>query len=142
MRYTLGLALILILFATEAFAEGAIIKKSNCRATWQAPQTNTDGTNLDDLATYRIYVGNTAAEAQASTNPVATVQAVKADPDPGTVVTWLGCRSLPGVGQRYATVDAVDINGNASVKHTIVPFVLQDDVPPSTATGLSFSDLP
>src|SRR2546425_9275874 len=54
-RLALGLALGAVLLATNPASAGIL------DATWTAPTTNTDGSPLTDLASYRVYYGTGSA---------------------------------------------------------------------------------
>lgn len=114
-----------------AWADGPVVKQSTCVLTWEAPQTNADGTNLADLKEYGVYIG-TAPNLMAA--PVAVVPAPSSDPVAGVSISW-SCSHLP-LGQQYAQVDAVDLAGNRSTRTALLPFVLAEDVAPAAPTNL------
>jgi hypothetical protein len=128
------LALGLLASATPVWAEGVIVKQSQCSVRWTAPQTNTDGSELIDLSGYGVYVASTQAGLAALTQPTATVLSATPNPATGTTVSW-SCKSL-GLGQWYVQVDAVDLVMNRSQRSAVLPFVQSDDLAPSVPTGL------
>ena len=101
-----------------------------------APQTNADGTNLDDLASYNVYTGTSASGPWVI---LAVVPAATPDPPAGQVVTVQANFASLAPGQYFATVTAVDLRGNESVKATPVPFAVGDVVAPSPPTNLVVS---
>ena len=56
-----GLALAGILFATNPAVAGVL------DASWTAPTTNSDGSPLTDLASYRVYFGTSATPCPSGT---------------------------------------------------------------------------
>ena len=104
---------------------------------WNAPQTNSDGSNLVDLKEYHVLVG---PEATGPWTQVQVVQAASLDPSAGEQV-FVQTSNWPLLtpGQYYATVRSVDTAGNPSVLATPVPFVVGDDVAPSPPSNLSFA---
>ena len=52
--------------------------------SWNAPITNTDGTTLTDLSTYRVYVSTSAS---CPGTPFQVISSPKSTPAPGDVVT-------------------------------------------------------
>ena len=128
--------LVLLLVPAISWAQALTIKQSTCTATWTAPQTNTDGTNLNDLKEYRVYYGISVIALAASTVPVATVLAPELDPPAGKTGTW-PCKTLP-LGTGFMAVTAADTAGNESAKSgAFGPFVLADDVSPQAPSGLT-----
>lgn len=120
---------VLLLVVSPAWADGPIINQATCSGTWSAPQTNTDGTNLNDLKEYGVYVAPSLPALAALTSPTAIIAAPQLDPPAGATAIWTGCRQL-AVGQFYMQVDAVDTSGNRSARSATAPFVLADAVSP------------
>jgi hypothetical protein len=109
------------------------VKQSTCTVTWDAPQANTDGTNLTDLKEYWVYVGTTLS---GMTNVTAVVSAPAQDPAPGATASW-PCKSLPIGVNHYVQIESVDTTGNRSARTApLGPFVLLDDVSPLTPTSI------
>jgi hypothetical protein len=80
-------------------------------ATWTAPTTNTDGTPLTDLASYRVYV--TASGAPCPTSSSFNVASPTPSPGPSQTVSsrLTGLRA----GTPYSVaVTAVDLGGGES----------------------------
>lgn len=127
--FLLFCTLAVLALVLPAFAVGPVRSPATCRLEWDAPTTNTDGSALTDLATYRVYV-NTAPGAPRGT-PTATVTAASATPAPGTLVPW-PC-SLLTDGQKYAYVTALDLAGNESANSNEVPFVFDAKAPVAPA---------
>src|SRR5262245_48393967 len=62
-RWLLGLAATLVaVFGSMNAANAGVLD-----ATWTAPTTNTDGSALDDLASYRVYYSTSAAPCPGAT---------------------------------------------------------------------------
>ncbi len=91
------------------------------------PQTNTDGTNLTDLAGARIYTCPTTPCTKANgTKLGADIPAPAADPAAGAIGTF----SITA-GKGFTFVTAFDTANNESGESNVVPF---DAVAPSTPT--------
>jgi hypothetical protein len=106
--------------------------------TWDAPQTNTDGTQLTDLKEYRVYVGTSPS---GPWTQVAVIVAPDANPIAGATAasllsTW---GTLASPGNYYTTVVAVDTSLNVGPVAIPVPFVLGDAVAPSSPLNLRLS---
>lgn len=130
----LAVAIVVALITSAAYADGPVVKQSTCTATWTAPQTNTDGSNLADLKEYRIYYSPGITVPPTVTAPFAVVPAPELDPPAGRQGTW-PCKTLP-IGQGAVTVTAVDTAGNESARSAVFPFILADDVSPQPPTNL------
>jgi hypothetical protein len=122
--------------AAPARAQVPVVNQSSCSLSWDAPQTNVDGTNLIDLAGYRVYAAATAALLATVTVPFATVPAPELDPPAGKSGTWV-CKTLP-VGPVVVAITAFDtaVPPNESARTPPFPFVLRDDVSPSAASNV------
>lgn len=121
-----------LLISQPVWAVGPAVTQGTCVLTWDAPQTNADGSPLTDLAKYRVYVG-TAPGVKKGPSPTAEVLAPDADPVAGATGSWT-CTGLTS-GQKYAVVTAVDQAGNESAESNEVPFVL-DALAPGTPGNL------
>jgi len=81
-------------------------------ASWTAPTTNTDGSQLTDLASYRVYYGPATAPCQ---GPVSfQVPSPTTTPGPNTTVSFRLTGLTAGI-RYYVSVSAVDLSGNESV---------------------------
>lgn len=129
MRWFLLVAMLMVASVAEAQV-GPVCKKTTCKVMFTEPQTNTDGSNLNDLREYRIYVATSVANLAAMATPTFVVPAANPDPVAGGVVTFTGIRNL-AVGQWFMQVSAADISGNEGGRTASAPFFLQDDVSPS-----------
>jgi hypothetical protein len=120
-----GLALAGILFATLPAMAGVL------DASWTAPTTNTDGSALTDLASYRVYVGTTNSPCPSGT--FVTVPSPSSTPPPGqTVGTRL--TGLTNNTTYFVSVVAVDTGGNPSACTTAVSAVATPDITVTPAT--------
>src|SRR5467141_4062199 len=80
-------------------------------ASWTAPTTNTDGSPLTDLASYRLYYGPATAPCPGPT--FFPVTSPTSSPAPGTTVSYR-LSGLTTGAQYYVSVTAVDTAGNES----------------------------
>lgn len=130
LRHALSrLAFALVVFALAsgpAHGAGKIVTIDQCGLLWEPPTTNTDGTTLDDLAGYRLYIGREPGIKKGPT-PHATIPAPTPTPSPGMTVAWDCIGVQPG--QNFATVTAFDTTGNEGPESNELPFVLDDVTP-------------
>ena len=77
---------------------------------WRAPVTNQDGSQLNDLAGYKIYFGSS----QSNLNNVIDIDAG---------LTNFVVENLPS-GTHYFSISAVDLNGNESSRSNIAAKVV------------------
>ena len=127
----LALALVTLLPAV-ALAAGPI---NPTTATVTDPQTNTDGSNLTDLALIRFCAGTSAT---LPLTTCVTVAVPAADPAAGaTSSTPLSAFALTADGQYYVDAEAQDTAGNRSARTTRVPFE-RNLVPPSVPSDVTF----
>jgi hypothetical protein len=133
---TLFILALLLLISTPVWAQGPVINQSTCSMSWDAPQTNADGTNLTDLAGYRVYVAPSLTALAALTTPTFTVPAGAGDPPAGATGTT-PCKTLAN-GAWVVAVTAFDTSTppNESARSTPFPFVLRDDVSPSVPSNV------
>lgn len=107
--------LLVMLLFVPAWAIGPVITKQ-CRMTWKPPVSNIDGSPLQDLDTYRIYVTQE--------------QGVYDWERPTGIVAAKHTRFIcPGRlmrmdGQHYAVVRAVDTAGNVGATSNEFAFVI------------------
>ena len=126
------LAVIGVALASPALAAGPI---NPTTATVTQPQTNTDGSNLTDLALIRFCAGTSPT---APLTTCVTVAAPAGDPAAGaTSSTPLSAFSLAADGQYYVDAEAEDTAGNRSARATRVPFE-RNLVPPSVPSDVTF----
>ena len=137
----------LLLLAGPVFAVGPVLSPQKCGVEWTAPTTNANATPLTDLAKYDLFVSPVPDSFSAT--PFVSIPSATAAPTANTVVKW-DCRAVGLTdGQKYVTVRAVDIAGNASGNAGVdpasggtvvngLPFVF-DAVNPDGASGLKVS---
>jgi len=121
----LGLALLAILAAAVPAQAGVL------DATWTAPTTNTDGSTLSDLASYRVYYSTAATPCPGAT--FFTVGSSTTTPPVNQAVTL----RLTGLttGSAYSVaVTALDAGGNESACSGTASAVAQVDIA-ATPTG-------
>src|SRR6185369_2771485 len=118
LRAALGLALAAVLGVTAPAYAGVL------DATWTAPTTNTDGSALSDLGSYRIYYSTSATPCPGST--FFTVASSTTTPPSNQSISF----RLTGLttGSMYnVAVTAVDTAGNESSCSTIASAAAQVD---------------
>jgi hypothetical protein len=105
-------------------------------AEWIAPTTNTDGSPLQDLAGYRVYVGALQVPVCPSST-FRTVAAARPDPQPGTRVPYL-VSGLSPLTTYTVRVTAVDTSGNQSAcSGTASATTLAQVIPPPPTASAS-----
>ena len=106
-RWLLGLGLVLAGVASLTTpGEAGILD-----ASWIAPTTNTDGTDLTDLASYRVYYDMSSAPCRESS--YFEVASLALSPPPNQIVT-LRLTGLSAGTSYFVSVTAVDESGNES----------------------------
>jgi len=107
-------------------------------ASWVAPTTNTDGTPLTDLASYRIYYGQATGPCGGpSFFPVASPTS---SPGPNTTVSFRLTGLVTGIPY-YVAVSAVDLIGNASACSLTASAVAQVDFAVSPTGTVNFGNV-
>src|SRR3989449_11603846 len=107
-------------------------------ASWVAPTTNTDGTPLTDLASYRIYYGQATGPCGGPNSfPVASPTS---SPGPNTTVSFRLTGLVTGT-LYYVSVSAVDLSGNASACSLTASGVAQVDFAVSPTTTVNFGNV-
>jgi hypothetical protein len=104
-------------------------------AVWTAPTTNSDGTRLADLASYRVYYGATASPCRGSSF-VQVASSTGAPSANQTVSARL--RGLATGTRYYAAVSAVDTQGHESSCSSVASAVAQLSFGVSPAGTVSF----
>ena len=132
MRHILLALLLVAVFTAPVFAVGPVVG-STCKFEWTEPQTNTNGSNLTDLAEYRLYISQTTGSY--GSVPAKIIPAPLADPAAASVLQTACPAGIPE-GQSYAVMTAVDLAGNASVFSNESPFVF-DTVSPGAPVQLT-----
>ena len=127
-----GLALAGILFATNPAVAGVL------DASWTAPTTNTDGSPLTDLASYRVYYGTSSTPCPGGTS--VTVPSPSSQPPVGqTVSTRL--TGLTNNTTYFVSVVAVDTGGNASTCTTPVSALANPEITVTPTTTMAFGSV-
>jgi hypothetical protein len=107
-------------------------------ASWIAPTTNTDGSPLTDLASYRLYYGPSSAPCPASSFvPVAAST-------PSPTLSQTESFRLTGLATGalyYVSVSAVDTNGNQSTCSSIASAVVRADFAVSPTGTVNFGSV-
>jgi len=110
-------------------------RAGSLNASWTAPATNTDGSALTDLASYRVYYGTQSAPCPGTTQ----AQVASPTSTPGANQS-VGFR-LTGLttGARYnVAVSAVDVAGNESACSGVASAVAQADFAVSPTGTVNF----
>ena len=107
-------------------------------ASWVAPTTNTDGSPLTDLASYRIYYGQATGPCGGpSFFPVASPTT---SPGSNTTVSFRLTGLVTGT-LYYVAVSAVDLSGNASACSLTASGVAQVDFAVSPTSTVNFGNV-
>jgi hypothetical protein len=125
----LGFLLSAVLFVASA-ATGGVLD-----ATWTAPTTNTDGSRLTDLASYRVFYGVSGSPCPGS----ASVQIASPTSTPSSGQTVSVRLTGLTTGARYnAAVVAVDASGNQSACSSIASGVARIDFAVSPSGTINY----
>ena len=127
-----GLALVGIFIEANPSAAGVL------DASWTAPTTNTDGSQLTDLAAYRVYFG--ASATPCPTGSFVTVPTPSATPPAGQTV---GTR-LTGLANNTVyniSVAAVDTSGNPSACSGVASATAMPDITATPTTTVAFGNV-
>ena len=107
-------------------------------ASWTAPTTNTDGSQLTDLASYRVYYGPATAPCP---GPVFfSVASSTSSPAPNTTVTYRLTGLTTGL-LYYVSVSAVDTAGNESGCSLAASAIAQVDFSVTPTGSTSFGNV-
>jgi Divergent InlB B-repeat domain len=133
-RWLLALCLALagIFFETNPAVAGVL------DAAWTAPTTNTDGSQLTDLASYRVYFGTSATPCPSGT--FVTVSSPNSTPPAGETV---GTR-LTGLTNNTVynvSVAAVDTGGNPSACSGVASATATPDITVTPTTTVAFGNV-
>ena len=108
-------------------------------ARWTAPTTNSDGSRLTDLASYRVYYGTQSAPCPGPSR--AQVASPASSPSANTTVSF----RLTGLtaGTRYSvSVTAVDSAGNESPCSSVASAVARAEFTVSPTGTVNFGSVP
>jgi hypothetical protein len=133
-RWLLALCLALagIFFETNPAVAGVL------DASWTAPTTNTDGSQLTDLAAYRVYFGSSATPCPGGT--FVTVPSPSSTPPAGqTVSTRL--TGLTNNTVYNVSVAAVDTGGNPSACSGVASAAATPDITVAPTTTVAFGNV-
>src|SRR5262245_1785599 len=133
-RWILAFGLALVGIFTEANPSAAGVLD----ASWTAPTTNTDGSQLTDLAAYRVYFG--ASATPCPTGSFVTVPTPSATPPAGQTV---GTR-LTGLANNTVyniSVAAVDTSGNPSACSGVASATAMPEIAVTPTTTAAFGNV-
>lgn len=128
----------LVMLLLELLVVTAPAHAGTLDASWTAPTTNTDGSPLTDLASYRVYYGTSNAPCPGSTST--QIASPTASPGAGQSVSV----RLSGltVGALYnAAVTAVDATGKESACSSLASAVARMDFSVSPTGTVSFGSV-
>ena len=128
----LVMALAGICFATSQAGAGVL------DASWTAPTTNTDGSQLTDLASYRVYYGTSATPCPSGT--FVTVPSPNSTP-PGGQTVGTRLTGLTNNAVYNVSVVAVDTGGNASACSTVAIGTAVPDIAVTPTTTVAFGNV-
>src|SRR2546422_705878 len=133
-RWLLGLGLALggILLATNPGSAGIL------DASWTAPTTNTDGSPLTDLASYRVYYGSSPSPCTGT--GFFSVTSPTSSPAPNQTVS-LRLTGLATGALYYVTVSAVDTSGNQSACSAAASAVARSEFTVSPTGTVNFGSV-
>jgi len=131
MRWKLhvGLALAVVLFAANHSAAGVL------DASWTAPTSNTDGSSLTDLGSYRVYYSTSATPCPGTT--FFSVSSSTTTPSANQTVNF----RLTGLttGSTYnVAITALDTAGNESSCSPVASGAAQVDITVAPTTTVNF----
>jgi len=107
-------------------------------ATWTAPTTNTDGSPLTDLASYRLYYDTSSSPCPGS----ASIQVASPASSPGPNQTISARLTGLTTGTLYnAAIAAVDANGNQSLCSSVASAVARADFVVSPIGTVNFGSV-
>src|SRR5882672_10152977 len=107
-------------------------------ASWTAPTTNTDGSPLTDLASYRVYYG--AATGPCPGGPSFQVISPTTSPAPGTTVSFR-LTGLTSGSLYYVSVTAVYLSSSESACSLLASATAQVDYSVAPTGTLSFGNV-
>ena len=127
-----GLALACLILAAGPVRAGVL------DASWLAPTTNTDGSPLTDLASYKVYYGS-------ATDPCLgfgffQVASPTSSPGPNTTVSFR-LTGLTTGNLYYIAVTAVDLNNNESTCSIIASAIAQIDFSVTPTGSVNFGNV-
>jgi Bacterial Ig domain/Divergent InlB B-repeat domain/Fibronectin type III domain len=133
-RWLTGLVLVVgaILVAPHAVMAGIL------DASWTAPTTNTDGTPLTDLASYRVYYGTLASPCLGGS--FVQLAATTTTPPPNQTVTYRLTSLTPGT-QYYVALTAVDSAGSESACSPTASAVAQVEIAVTPTATVNFGNI-
>ena len=128
-----GLASAALILAAAEQARAGVLD-----ASWTAPTTNTDGSPLTDLASYKVYYG--VATGPCPGGVFFQVISPTTSPAPGTTVSFR-LKGLTSGGLYFVSVTAVDLSGSESACSPIANATAQVDYSVTPTGTLSFGNV-
>src|SRR5262249_45529563 len=131
-RLSVGLTLAVILFAANHAVAGVL------DASWTAPTSNTDGSSLTDLGSYRVYYSTSATPCPGST--FFTVAASTTTPPANQTVNFR-LTGLPTGSAYNVAVTAIDTAGNESACSPAASAVAQVEITVTPSATVNFGNV-
>ena len=128
-----GLASAALILAAAEQARAGVLD-----ASWTAPTTNTDGSPLTDLASYKVYYG--VATGPCPGGVFFQVISPTASPAPGTTVSFR-LKGLTSGSPYFVSVTAVDLSGSESACSPTASATAQVDYSVTPTGTLSFGNV-
>jgi len=131
-RLTLGLAVVALLLAASPGSAGVL------DASWTSPTTNVDGSQLTDLAFYRVYygIGSTPCPGPSAFQ----VASLTSSPGAGQTVTFRLTGLTSGTSY-FVAVTAVDSSGNESACSSAASAVARSSFSVSPSGSVNFGSV-
>ena len=134
-----GMCVGLGLFLLELFLVATPGQAGILDASWTAPTKNTDGSDLTDLASYRVYYGTASSPCPGPSR--AQIASPTSSPDPGQTVSTRLTGLTVGPLPYHVAVTAVDTAGNESACSSVASASARLDFAVSPTSTLAFGDV-
>src|SRR5262245_27244716 len=131
-RLGLGLAVVIALFATNQTVAGVL------DASWIAPTTNTDGSALTDLASYRVYYSTSATPCP---GPTFFSVASSTTTPPANQTLRFRLTGLTTGSTYKVAVSALDTGGTESACSAVASAVAQVGITVAPTTTVNFGSI-
>ena len=118
------LILIPLLVQAQVVREGKQVR-DDCRLTWEIPKTNTNGTPVNDLKEFHLFISTVKGKYNKA-NPIKI-------PFPTNEYSCAKAKILTD-GQYYAMIVSIDQAGNVSKQSVETPFYRDTTVPKASGT--------
>jgi Glucodextranase, domain B/Bacterial Ig domain len=120
------------------FFIGSPVAAAVLDASWTAPTTNTDGSQLNDLTSYRVYYATTTSPCRGAS--FFQIASSGSSPSPGQQVSFK-LTGLTANTRYYVAVSAVDAGGNESGCSSVATAVAQAAFTVNPTGSLNFGSV-